>query len=194
VLALAFHDQPLDRAVVGGGPRRRLRAERAGMRATLEVARDRADVRVARAADEVAGVLVALAPWTFPLPPPRPAAQLRTLLAQGLRTASRWRTVFEELCRHHPPEPLAYLSLLGVSPDRQGTGVGTALLRAWLADVDAARQPAWLETARPENLPFYRRHGFDVAGELAIFDVPVWLMARPARASGEASSRPAQTV
>jgi len=184
VLALAFHDQPLDRAVVAGGPRRRLRAERAGMRATLEAARGRADARVARAAGGVEGVLVALPPWTFPLPPPGPAAQLRTLLAQGLRTASRWRTVFEQLSRHHPPEPVAYLSLLGVSPERQGSGVGTALLRAWLTDVDAAGQPAWLETARPENLPFYRRHGFEVAGELSIFDVPVWMMARPPRVVG----------
>jgi ribosomal protein S18 acetylase RimI-like enzyme len=183
VLALAFHDQPLDRAVVGGSPRRRLRAERAGMRATLEAARGPADVRVSRAADGVTGVLVALPPWTHPLPAPGPAAQLRTLWAQGPRAASRWREVFERLQRHHPPEPVAYLSLLGVAPGRQGRGVGTALLRAWLADVDAAGQSAWLETARPENLPLYRRAGFEVSDEIEILGVPVWLMGRAAARS-----------
>lgn len=169
--------------MVGGGPRRRLRAERAGMRATLEAARGRADVRVARAADGLVGALVALPPWVFPLPPPGPRAQLRTLAAQGFRAAARWRTVFERLARHHPPEPVAYLSLLGVEPERQGCGVGSALLEAWLAHVDAAGAPAWLETARPENLPFYQRAGFEVAGELDIFAVSVWLMGRPAARS-----------
>lgn len=164
------------------------------MRGTLEAARHRADVRVARFGGGVAGALVALPPWTFPLAPPGAAAQLRTLWAQGFRAAARWRTVFELLQRHHPPEPVAYLSLLGVSPNRQGEGVGTALLRAWLADVDAAGQTSWLETARAANLPFYRRHGFEVAGELAVFDVPVWLMQRPPGAAPEGSSPPGQTV
>ena len=80
LLAQAFCDSPLDRVVVGGSRRRRLRAERPGMRGTLEAARGRADVRVARGAG-LAGVLVALPPWVHPLPPPRPWAQLRTLFA-----------------------------------------------------------------------------------------------------------------
>ena len=190
MLALAFHDQPLDRAVVGGSAGRRLRAERAGMSATLAAARGRADVRVARAdvagehsprTDGIEGVLVALPPWVFPLPAPDVGAQLRTLFAQGLRTAGRWSEVFELLAEHHPPEPVWHLSLLGVAPERQGTGVGSALLRAWLADVDAAAQAAWLETAHPRNLPLYRRFGFEVAGELEALAVPIWLMSRPAR-------------
>jgi len=186
LLARAFHDQPLDRAVVGGGPRRRLRASRAGMRATFEAARGRADLRVARVGG-LAGVLLALSPWVHPLPPPRASVQLRTLLLQGFRAAGRWREVWEALAARHPPEPIFTLSLLGVAPERQGRGIGSALLADWLADVDVAGQPAWLETASARNLPFYRRFGFQVAEEIALQGVPVWLMRRPARAAGVAA-------
>jgi len=186
LLARAFHDQPLDRAVVGGGRRRRLRAARAGMRATLEAARGRADLRAARTG-RLSGVLLALSPWVHPLPPPRASVQLRTLLLQGFRAAGRWREVWEALDARHPPEPIFYLSLLGVARDRQGRGIGSALLADWLSDVDAAGQPAWLETSRARNLPFYRRFGFRVAEEIALQGVPVWLMHRRARAAGVAA-------
>jgi ribosomal protein S18 acetylase RimI-like enzyme len=156
------------------------------MRASLNAARDRADVRAARAAG-LAGVLLALPPWTYPLPPPPVGVQLRTLLRQGLRVAGRWRAIFEALHARHPPEPLWYLSLLGVAPDRQGRGVGSALLTDWLADVDAAGGCAWLETSRARNVELYRRFGFRVADEIELRGVPVWLMSRPARAVGAAA-------
>jgi ribosomal protein S18 acetylase RimI-like enzyme len=185
LLALAFCDQPLDRAVVGGSAARRQRAARAGMRATLSTTRGRADVRGAHRPGEpsrLAGVLLALPPWAHPLPPPSPLVQLRTLLRQGPRVAGRWSEVGEILQAHRPPQPLWYLSLLGVEPELQGRGVGSALLRRWLVDVDAARQPAWLETARTENVRLYERFGFAVREELRLLGIPVWLMARPARA------------
>ena len=181
LLARAFADQPLDHAVVGGSLARRLRLGLAGMRATLVAARGRADVRTARRDERLEGALLALPPYVFPLPPPPPWVQLRTLLRQGLAVAHRWREVFDALAAHHPPEPCAYLSLLAVEPACQGRGVGSALLSAWLADVDAEGWPAWLETAQPGNLPLYERFGFAVAGEVAVRGVPVWLMARAAR-------------
>ena len=85
--------------------------------------------------------------------------------------------------------PGCCLSLLGVAPEGQGRGIGSALLAHWLVDVDAAAEPAWLETARAENLPFYRRFGFEVVGELEACGVPIWLMSRPGRAAGPTSSQ-----
>jgi len=189
LLALAFHDQPLDRAVVRGGPRRRLRAARAGMRASLVAARGGADVRVARldgpeGPGPPVGALVAVPPGLHPLAPPPPAEQLRVLLAQGPRTASRWREVWEALQAHHPREPTWYLSLVGVTPEHRGRGIGSALLTDWLARVDAAGRPAWLETAQEANLPLYHRLGFAVEEELRLLDVPVWLLRRTARQPG----------
>jgi GNAT superfamily N-acetyltransferase len=62
---------------------------------------------------------------------------------------------------HHPMRrPHDYLWFLGVRPEAQGAGVGSGLMAAAAARLDRARRPAFLETAQPRNLAFYRRHGF----------------------------------
>jgi ribosomal protein S18 acetylase RimI-like enzyme len=63
--------------------------------------------------------------------------------------------------------PSWYLQLLGIEPDRQGSGVGSALVREHLRVVDEQRMSAYLETT-VENLPFYARLGFGVVGEIVI--------------------------
>jgi len=68
---------------------------------------------------------------------------------------------------HHaavPPQHW-YLFLLGVDPPRQGQGVGGALIAPVLAKADAAGQPCYLETMKTRNVPFYRKHGFEVIVE-----------------------------
>ena len=67
---------------------------------------------------------------------------------------------------HHPmARPHDYLWLLGVTPAAQGKGVGSRLLTAGLARVDAQRRPAFLETSTEANVALYRRHGFEVIDE-----------------------------
>jgi GNAT superfamily N-acetyltransferase len=62
--------------------------------------------------------------------------------------------------RAHPSAPHYYLAVLGTRPDRQGHGLGSALLRPILARCDADGLGAYLESSKERNLPFYRRHGF----------------------------------
>ena len=93
----------------------------------------------------------------------------------------RWSEVFQRLDAAHPDEPHWYLSSLGVDPRRQGRGVGGELLREWLLGVDRMGEPAYLETDKEENLPFYRREGFELAGELDVLGTRVWRMRRPPR-------------
>ena len=181
LLTEVFWDGPLDRAVVGGRPSRRRRASRASMEANLVAAEGRADLRALREGGELRGVLIAVPPGLGPLPPPPLRVQLRIWLLQGPRAASRWREVYEAFQAERPKGLHWYLSLLAVAPGSQGRGLGSALLAAWLADVDARRESAWLETGREENVRFYERQGFEVAGELRVFDQPVWLMGRPPR-------------
>lgn len=79
----------------------------------------------------------------------------------------------------HPDAPHLYLAVLGVDPGRQGSGLGSALLRPGLELCDREGIPAYLETARERNIDFYARHGFRVTGELALpKGPPVWLMWR----------------
>ncbi len=82
----------------------------------------------------------------------------------------------------HPERPHWYLAFLGTEPDAQGNGLGSALLRSRLDRCDAAGAPAYLESSKPENVPYYEKFGFRVTQELALPGgaPPVWLMWRDA--------------
>ena len=62
----------------------------------------------------------------------------------------------------HPSEPHWYLFTLGTAPERQGQGVGSALLRSMLGHIDEAGEPAYLESSKERNVPLYARFGFEV--------------------------------
>ena len=67
---------------------------------------------------------------------------------------------------HHPMDrPHDYLWFLGVTPEAQGHGVGSRLIKARLEALDAKGRPAFLETATEANVRLYSRHGFEVIGE-----------------------------
>lgn len=74
--------------------------------------------------------------------------------------------LFEEMARAHPTEPHWYLPLIGVPPEHQGNGHGSALLRHALARCDAEQLPAYLESSNPRNIPLYERFGFVLRGRI----------------------------
>jgi ribosomal protein S18 acetylase RimI-like enzyme len=84
---------------------------------------------------------------------------------------------------HHPTEPHWYLFSLGADPERQGQGVGSALLRTMLEKVDEAGEPAYLESSKERNVPLYARFGFKVIDELPSKSgsPPIWRMWREPR-------------
>lgn len=185
MLARAFRDNPLNRAVIGGSARRRVRANRAGVAAYLPIALERARVTTVREGGALAGVLVATPPWRWPIPGPSLAGFVRLLWGQGFRVARRWGEVSRELRRHHPQGPIWYLATLGVEPERWGRGAGHALLADFVAQVDADGSGAYLETDRRELAAFYERAGFRVEREIAVYGVPVLLMERRPKAREE---------
>ncbi len=179
LLALAFRDNPLNRAVIGDArPERRLRCNRHGMRALLPSALAHGLVLAARGPAGLRAVLVSSPPFAYPLPPPPLWTRLRCALGQGLQVAQRWAQVFEVLDAEHPREPHWYLGALAVHPDQQGRGLGSALLAHWLGLAGEERPFHYLETDREQNLRFYGRQGFEVAGELQILGARVWRMRR----------------
>lgn len=101
--------------------------------------------------------------------------------------ARRLRFVLESLARHHPDqgdhgEPLAYLSVLAVTPEHHGEGRGGALFDATLDRIDAAGWASYLESSNPRNLPFYERRGFERRISLDVLDGPaICTMMRPGR-------------
>jgi GNAT superfamily N-acetyltransferase len=121
-------------------------------------------------------------------PYPRPASRRerfgmiwRWYLALG-RRATRVGRQLARIEQAHPLEPHWYLAVLGTDPRHQGRGVGGALLAPILARCDADRVPAYLESSKRENVPFYERHGFRVLGEIVFQGGPtVWRMLRDPR-------------
>jgi len=90
--------------------------------------------------------------------------------------------VGDALRRYHPDEPHWYLAMIGVDPMRQGRGLGSTLLEASLAHVDADGGLAYLESSNPKNVPLYERYGFEVMGLIQPEDFPpLTPMLRPAR-------------
>lgn len=107
-----------------------------------------------------------------------------------LREASAAVEFLDRRRRVHTAGPHFYLAALGVEPDRQGRGIGSALLAPVLSRADADGVPAYLETATARNVLLYERHGFAVVEELVLprTDIHGWLMLRRPAA---ASARPA---
>lgn len=76
------------------------------------------------------------------------------------------------------PTDVWYLDAIGVEPERQGIGVGRALIRHGLDAARAAGVDAFLETGTERNVPYYERFGFRVVeeGEPAPGGPHVWFM------------------
>jgi len=189
VLARAFSRDPFFSYLAGDAPERNLRM-RIGWSGILRFAS--AGLRETWTTDDRAGVAI----W---IPPGRKASTLLESLRMTrsmirfagfnrLREISTAIEALEERRAVHAPMPHWYLAALGVDPDRQGQGIGSALLASVLARADAGATQVYLETAAARNVLLYERHGFEVVEELILprTDVRGWLMLRPpARASAE---------
>jgi ribosomal protein S18 acetylase RimI-like enzyme len=194
VLARAFVRDPFYGYLAGGAPERSQRM-RDGWSGLLRHAS--AGLRATYTTDDHAGVAL----WhPAGYRGPGFVTSLRlvpamTRLAGGfrrLREVSRAVAALEEHRSRHVPGPHVYLSALGVDPERQGEGIGTALMGPELARADAAGHPAYLETATGRNVLLYERVGFAVVEELTLpgTDIHGWLMRRaPQPQSYEPRSR-----
>lgn len=89
------------------------------------------------------------------------------LLALG-RNSGRGQQVDETLDAAHPAEPHWYLSTIGTSPAARGAGFGSALMKAGLVRADARHAPAYLESSKEQNIPYYERFGFEVTHEIVV--------------------------
>ncbi len=62
----------------------------------------------------------------------------------------------------HPNERFTYLWFIGVSPELQNEGKGSQLLNEIIKDSDTKGRPIYLETSVDRNLPWYKKHGFEI--------------------------------
>ena len=92
---------------------------------------------------------------------------------------------FARFARRAPATEHWHLAAVGVTPGRQGRGLGARVLAPMLARCDRLGLPAYLESSNPRNLAFYDRLGFRRIDEVDSVDAgaTLTLMWRGPRAS-----------
>jgi len=81
---------------------------------------------------------------------------------------------------NHPATPHWYLQIAGCEPRHQRKGYGGSVIRAGIARATSEGMPCYLETAIPDNVPYYERLGFSVTREWTIRNgMKFWGMWRP---------------
>jgi len=177
VIGLAFAENPSTLANVRGD---RARARRVMQRAVrvAKFGRSWSHALVAVERGRVVGVLNA-AEW--------PHCQLG--MAEKIKSApTMFRVMGSALPRaftmmnkreaRDPREPHWHIGPIGVRPERQGRGVGTALIQAFLTTLDEQGSPAFLETDVDRNVELYEEFGFTVTGREDIVGVDTRFMWR----------------
>jgi ribosomal protein S18 acetylase RimI-like enzyme len=182
-LARAFFDDPVMIWLLPDPAKRVAQLSRLFATMTRHHHLSRGGVEVARAG----GGIEAAALWDPPYQwRETSAAQLAMTPAFirvfGLRSM-RGRAVLDLLKSVHPEEPHWYLAVIGSDPAVRGKGFGQALMRSRLERCDAEYCPAYLESSKPENVPYYERFGFTVTRELVLPDggPSLWAMWRTPR-------------
>ncbi|MGH7779194.1 MAG: GNAT family N-acetyltransferase [Candidatus Binataceae bacterium] len=185
LLARAFHDQPYG-VFYEPDPARRMRLLREKFSRLVRYCFAYGEPYVA--ADEPAGVALWMPPHATPMTSEEVREfgldQLPEIFGEAAFARFRpLRDLISELHERNIKEPHWYLPTLGVEPTRQGSGVASALLRPVLARADSERLPCYLDTAQSRNVPFYRRHGFQilVEGTEPVSGLPYWTFRREPR-------------
>lgn len=110
------------------------------------------------------------------------AMMLPTLIPAMGRRLSALKVLGDLMKAEHPEEPHWYLAVIGADTAARGRGLGAALMRSRLQRCDAEHAPAYLESSKADNVPFYQRFGFEVTGELVVPGGPtLWKMWREPR-------------
>lgn len=184
VLARGMRDNPLHVAAFGDDPERRERGLRWMFGALFRVRAGQPSI-VARDGEKIVGVTgVAVAqtcqPSTF-----QGLRILPAILRSGPRAAARVAGWTSAWAKHDPEEPHSHLGPLAVDAGLQGRGIGSSIMREYCRRLDVAGDLGYLETDRPENVPFYERFGFATVAAEEVIGVPNWYMQREPGARAE---------
>lgn len=165
VLLLACVDDPALATLLPVGASRREERLHLMFLAELHLAgTDRVDVAVNTLTDQVVGVAVWQGPPRADAAGPSPADTARwavvaaTALGPGGVLAGRRQD--RAAVRVRPPEPHWHLLDVAVDPLTHGCGIGTALLRHRLTQVDAQAKRSFLCATTASSQRLYARHGF----------------------------------
>jgi ribosomal protein S18 acetylase RimI-like enzyme len=133
--------------------------------------------------DDASAVAIWLHPESGPMTMPRMlrAGMWRAPFILGLDGMGRMSTSMAATDTFHKQVegPHWYLMTVGTRRDRQGQGLGSALVEQGTSQADAAGVPCYLETGTDANIAFYRKRGFEVIGQADCYGYTLTGMVRP---------------
>jgi ribosomal protein S18 acetylase RimI-like enzyme len=182
VLSRAFVDDPVTVAVYNNiSADRRIKALVVDFTAEeLECIRRGCPVQ-ANNGSKTLGAAVIYPPGAYPLPVlDQWVLLLKSIWGNGFYDIASWMMWLNEVDKLHPAEPHYYLEYIGVEPECQGMGVGSAILQHLCDSADAQDVGCYLENANPINTALYQRYGFQIMHKKEIIGIPTWFMWRPA--------------
>ncbi|MDQ0794042.1 GNAT family N-acetyltransferase [Streptomyces sp. B1I3] len=179
ILEEAFHDDPVSSWVFPDEDHRRaVHGRFLGVFADVTLAGGRVDL----AEDGTATALWLRVPAGAPEEEDGTPARMREAADPGNERAELVGRLTGAVHPHDRAH--AYLLMIGVSPERQGEGIGEALISEVLERCDREGLPAYLEASSERSRRLYERLGFTFTGQTV--DLPdgpsMWPMWRAPRA------------
>ncbi len=137
--------------------------------------------------NDLAGASLTLPPGKWRVPP-RTTMLHGTAFGFHVPRAARMGATMEWRHGREIHGPHYYVRDIGVHPDSQGRGLGSALMAPTLERCDRERVPAYIEASSERSAALYERLGFKHVKELRVGgSPPLWLMIRPPQAVQAAS-------
>lgn len=170
LLIAAYQDDPLLFTLVPD-ERRRLRVAEWVMRPVMREVMEHGLADGAWADRRLVGVALWMPPGSYPTASRRRLTEAAPTLALGRIAGLGARRIARSLAsvdRAHPRSPHWYLWFLGVDIAHRGMGVGSRLLEAGLARIDAEQEAAYAETFTERSASLFDRAGFEPTGELTL--------------------------
>jgi GNAT superfamily N-acetyltransferase len=125
----------------------------------------------------LAAVAVTFAAGLHPPPAYTFARYVPPFLRAGPATIVRALRASAVQDKGHPEEPHHFVWQLAVDPPHQRSGLGRALLAHTAEHAEAS---LYLDTANPDNVPYYASCGFEEIGRAALpRGATMWFMTRP---------------
>lgn len=116
--------------------------------------------------DQLAGIALGSAPAA--LWPLHTAAAWLTAVGTQCGWSTIWRTITYDQARsaYRPNHPHVVLEFLAVRADRRERGYGALLVKAFhrWSDAQPGCDGVWIETTRPERVPWFVQHGYHLTG------------------------------
>jgi GNAT superfamily N-acetyltransferase len=176
VMARAFHDDPVFGWLLPDARKRQARLRRFFGIELRHMVLPGGD---AWTTDDLNAAALVMPPgkWRVPL---RATLHEGRAFGAGLGRAARLGAAMERRHAREVRGPHYYVRDVGVLPEMQGRGLGSALMAPTLERCDREGLPAYLEASSERSAALYERLGFEHVSELSVLgSPPLRLMLRP---------------